>query len=102
MAWLGDDEWSLTLRISDINYMAAEQAAQEAVVDKWARFLNSFDAGTRLEITVINRVLDETDVAFLVHKPRVGDGRNDWRDDFNQIVRGKLASSSSNTSPTSS
>ena len=30
VAWLGADEWSLTLRISDINYLAAEQSKQEA------------------------------------------------------------------------
>lgn len=97
VAWLGADEWSLTLRISDINYLAAEQSKQEAVVDRWARFLNSFGAGTRLEITVINRILDEADVAQLVQKPRTGDGWDEWRDDFNRIVRGKLASASRNT-----
>ncbi|MBW3069617.1 type IV secretion system protein VirB4 [Actinomyces sp. 594] len=97
VAWLGADEWSLTLRISDINYLAAEQSTQEAIVDRWARFLNSFGAGTRLQVTVINRVLDEADVAQLVQKPHTGDGWDHWRDDFNRIVRGKLASASSNT-----
>jgi hypothetical protein len=97
VAWLGADEWSLTLRISDINYLAAEQSKQEAVVDRWARFLNSFGAGTRLEITVVNRVLDDADVAQLVQKPHKHDGWDEWRDDFNAIVRGKLASASRNT-----
>lgn len=97
VAWLGADEWSLTLRISDINYLAAEQSKQEAVVDRWARFLNSFGAGTRLQVTVINRILDEADVAQLVQKPRTGDGWDDYRDDFNRIVRGKLAAASRNT-----
>lgn len=97
VAWLGADEWSLTLRISDINYIAAEQDTQEAVVDRWARFINSLGAGTRLEITVINRVLDEADVARLVHKPRADDGWDQWRDDLNRIARGKLAAVSGNT-----
>jgi hypothetical protein len=81
VAWLGADEWSLTLRISDINYWPPNRRSRGRG-RPWARFLNSFGAGTRLEITVINRVLDEADVGQLVQKPHAGDGWDEWRDDF--------------------
>ncbi|MEL4506283.1 DUF87 domain-containing protein [Luteococcus sp. H138] len=97
VAWLGADEWSATLRISDINYLAAEQDTQEAVVDRWARFLNSFGAGMRVEVTVLNRVLDDEAVASLVAKELHGDEIDQWREDFNKMVRGRLASVAGNT-----
>lgn len=97
IAWLGADEWSMTLRISDINYVAAAQEHQEAIVDRWARFINSFGAGTRLQETIVNRVLDDVDVATLLHKPMTGDEFDKYRADSNRIVRDKLAAASGNT-----
>lgn len=97
VAYLGADEWSMTLRISDINYVSAAQNDQEVILDRWARFLNTFDAGARIQETVINRVLDDTDVARLVQKKARGDQYDIYRDDHNRIVRSKLATSSGNT-----
>lgn len=97
VAWLGADEWSMTVRISDINYVAASQEHQESIVDRWARFLNSYGAGTRVQETVINRVLDDVDVAALLHKPLLGDEFDAYRADSNRIVRDKLSAASGNT-----
>lgn len=97
VAYLGSDEWSMTLKISDINYVSAAQNDQEVILDKWARFLNSFDSGSRIQETVINRVLDDADVARLVQKEYRGDQYDKYREDHNKIVRGKLATSSGNT-----
>ncbi len=97
VAWLGEDEWSLTLRISDINYVAADPHRQESIVDLWGRFLNGFGAGTRLQVNVINRVLDEADVRTMVQKALTGDGLDTWREDFNAIVAQTLTQRSANT-----
>lgn len=97
VAWLGEDEWSMTLRISDINYIAAAEEQQESILDRWARFLNSYGAGTRIQQTIINRVLDDTDVTQLVQKPLKGDEYDGFRNDFNRIVRDKLSTASGNT-----
>src|SRR5690606_30974963 len=51
IAWLGEDEWSVTVRLSDINYIAAAEDQQESIVDRWARFLNSYGSGTRVQET---------------------------------------------------
>lgn len=97
VAWLGSDEWSMTLRISDINYVAAGEDHQTAIVEKWARLLNTYGDGTRLQETIINRVLDDADVALIAQKKPRGDGYDALREDFNRNVREKLARSSGNT-----
>lgn len=97
VAWLGEDEWSLTLHISDINYTAAGQEAQEGLLDQWAKFLNSFGSGTRIQETVLNRVLDDQTVAQMLQKKYQGDGLDEWREDFNAIVRKTLSKNSGNT-----
>lgn len=97
VAWLGEDEWSMTMRISDINYVSASEEQQTDIVDRWARFLNSFGAGTRIQETIVNRVLDDVDVSSLVQKPLTGDQYDIYRKDFNRIVREKLADASGNT-----
>ena len=40
IAYLGGDRWSVSLRISDINYQVATQDQQLDVVDRWGRFLS--------------------------------------------------------------
>lgn len=97
VAWLGADEWSVTLHISDINYVAAGQESQEGLLDQWAKFLNSYGAGTRIQETVLNRVLDDRDVAQMLQKSYQGDGLDRWREDFNGIVRGILSQNSGKT-----
>ncbi len=97
IAWLGEDEWSITVRLSDINYIAAAEDQQESIVDRWARFLNSYGAGTRVQTTIVNRVLDDADVTQLIQKPLSDDKHDVYRQDFNTIVRNKLAEASGNT-----
>ncbi|MFT8443395.1 MAG: DUF87 domain-containing protein [Bifidobacterium aquikefiri] len=94
IAYLGSDEWSITMSMSDINYVASAQDTKEALVDQWAKFINSFGAGTRIQENVINRVLDEADVTDLVQKPLAGDQFDQWREDFNRIATNKLRSGS--------
>ena len=97
VAWLGGDEWSMTCRLSDINYVASAQSHQQAVLDRWAGIINSFGAGTRLQLNVINRVLDDVDAAARVSKQLTGDGLDPLREDFNRIVRQKLVEATGNT-----
>ena len=98
VAWLGEDEWSLSVLISDINYRAIAQEEQERIIDQWAKFINSYGSGTRLQINVLNHVLEDSDLASLVEKPLVGDELDEWREDYNRVVRHKLSTANGNTS----
>ena len=63
----------------------------------WAKYLNSYGAGTRIQETVLNRVLDDRDVAQMLQKRYQNDGLDRWREDFNGIVRDTLNKNSGNT-----
>lgn len=58
VAYLGQDRWSVTLRISDISYQIASQDVQMDVVERWGRFLNSVGEGMGIQVTVMTRTLD--------------------------------------------
>lgn len=92
MAWLGADEWSLTLRIHDINYGDADPQLQEGIVERWGQMLNTFGAGSRLQVSVLNRVVADDEVAAMVGKPLVKDDLDPWRETYNQLTAGRLAS----------
>lgn len=98
VAWIGEDEWSLSVLIPDINYRAIAQEDQERIIDQWAMFLNSYGAGTRVQVSVLNHVLDEGELTKLVEKPLTGDNLDRWRKEYNAIVRQKLAATNGNTS----
>lgn len=51
VAYLGQDRWSVTLRISDISYQIASQDVQMDVVERWGRFLNSVGEGMGIQVT---------------------------------------------------
>lgn len=91
IAWLGEDEWSITLRLLDINYESADTEIKESILDQWGRFINSYGGGIRIQQNVINRVLDDEAVADMIQMQPRQDAWDHWREDFNNIVRGRLA-----------
>lgn len=93
IAWLGADEWSVTLRLEDITYQAAATSVQEGIVDQWARFLNSFGAGVRAQINVINRAVETTTLMDGVTKTMKQDGFDDLRADLNTVIGQKITQS---------
>ena len=93
IAWLGADEWSATLRLDDISYQSAAATVQEDILDKWARFLNSFGGGARAQINVINRAVQTTTLIDGATSQLRGDGFDDLRADLNEVVAQKITQS---------
>ena len=91
IAYLGGDRWSVSLRISDINYQVATQDQQLDVVDRWGRFLNSVGENMGVQITVATRMLDPEEVTRSIAMPLRGDMLDGLRGDFNRNVRRRLA-----------
>ncbi|MCI1914400.1 MAG: ATP-binding protein [Bifidobacteriaceae bacterium] len=96
-AYLGNDLWSVTLRISDVNYLIATQENQLEIIDKWGKFLNSFGGGQSVEVSVSTRSLDSSQVGRAISMPLRGEGLDSWRRDFNSILDEKLTSMSKNS-----
>lgn len=89
---LGGGKYSLTLRLSDINYQMATEDRQRELLEKYARFFNGFSTGEQLQITIVNRRVEKEMLLakVLLPAPRHADAVADLRDDQNRIVRGKI------------
>ena len=97
VAYLGQDRWSVTPRISDISYQIASQDVQMDVVARWGRFLNSVGEGMGIQVTVMTRTLDPESAVQGLAMDVKGDGLDALREDFDRHVRRKLSGQSSGT-----
>mgnify|MGYP000958786851 FL=1 len=94
MCWLGGNRYSLTLKLSDIDYRLATSSTQEAIIEKYAHFLNS--AGQHVQITVVNRVLDKDKLNREVQLQLRGDGFDMQRGEYNALVTKRLETDRNN------
>lgn len=96
LVYLGHDQWSVVLQLSDVNYLIATEAHQMEILDRWAKFLNLFDANMQVQVLVSNQTLRSVMVADQMAMPEAGDIFDSLRADFNHVVRDKLSAMSSN------
>lgn len=96
LVYLGHDQWSVVLQLSDVNYLIATEAHQMEILDRWAKFLNLFDANMQVQVLVSNQTLRSVMVADQMAMPEAGDTFDPLRADFNRVVRNKLSAMSSN------
>lgn len=68
------------------------------IIDRWAKLINSFDAGQSLQIAAYTRTRGMDEIPRDVTMPDHGDGLDAFRRDYNSLVAGKLESASRNTS----
>lgn len=89
---LGGGKYSLTLRLSDINYQMATEDRQRALLEHYARFFNGFGASEQLQITIVNRRVEKSTMLakVLFPEPRHGDRLTEYRADHNKIVSDKI------------
>lgn len=94
---LGGGQYSMLLRLSDVDYEVLTDSVQEAIVEQYARFLNSFDADQRVQMVVVNRFLDPQVLRKSAEVRLRGDALDMWRRDLNALIRSKLADGRNNT-----
>lgn len=92
IAQLGDDEWSITMRLPDIGYVVASSERQRHILDAWAKLLNMFADGTRLQITCIMCDVNPQDVIRQTGIMRRDDGFDVLRDDLERIISRRVSS----------
>ena len=56
-ASLGDGRWSATILFQDINYQLSPESHQMEIIDRWAKLINSFEAGQSVQIASYTRSL---------------------------------------------
>ncbi len=98
IAYLGDDRWSATIAFTDINYQLSPESHQMEIIDRWAKLINSFDAGQSLQISSCTRTRGIDDILADISMPAHGDALDPLRADYNELAAGKLESVSRNTS----
>lgn len=87
---LEDGRYSKSYRLSDVNYLIARENEQLDIYEAWCKFLNSFDAGTLLQITINNRNLDVDNFEDQTMISETGDSLDKYREDYNKIVKDKI------------
>ena len=98
IAHLGGDQWSASIAFKDINYQLSPEAHQMEIIDKWARVINSFDAGQSVQIASYTRSRGVRGILADVMMDERGDGLDEYRRDYNRLAEGKLESVSRDTS----
>lgn len=98
IAYLGDDRWSATVMFTDINYQLSPEEHQMEVIDRWAKLINSFDAGQSLQIAAYTRTRGMDEILRDITMPDHGDGLDAYRRDYNGLIAGKFETASRNTS----
>ena len=98
IAHLGGYQWSASVVFEDINYQLSPEAHQMEIIDKWARVINSFDAGQSVQIASYTRSRGVREILADVMMDERGDGLDEYRRDYNRLAEGKLESVSRDTS----
>lgn len=96
IAWLGDKKWSATIRLGDIDYQLAPEELREAIIEKWASFLNGHLAGQHVQITILNQILDKEHLLDEVALSPRGDGFDAARGEYNTLISQRLESDRQN------
>lgn len=97
-ARLGDGRWSATILFQDINYQLSPESHQMEIIDRWAKLINSFEAGQSMQIASYTRSRGVREILADVMMDETGDGLDHYRLDYNRLAQGKLESVSRNTS----
>lgn len=89
------DKWSRTYRLGDVAYLSANQEEKIDVIDTHAEALNSLDSGTTFQLLVINRKIEDNTVERIKYE-EVGDGFDNFRKEYNDIIESRFSSDSKN------
>ena len=79
--------YSKTYKMQDINYNIAKLEDKVDIYMDWREALSSFDIDNRVQITIINRLLENDSMIKDVLLQEAGDGYDDFREEYNEIIR---------------
>ena len=79
--------YSKTYKMQDINFNLAKLEDKVDIYMNWREALSSFDINNRVQITIINRILESDSMIKDVLLQEAGDGYDDFREEYNEIIR---------------
>ena len=83
-----ENKYSKTYKFMDINYTTATYDEQEDILQRYCKFLNSFDCC--FKITINNKNKDMQDLRRYILLPYLNDGFDDFRKIYNDIIEEKI------------
>lgn len=89
------NKWSRTYRLGDVAYLSANQDEKIDVIDTHAEALNSLDSGSTFQLLIINRKIEDNTVERIKYE-EVGDGFDNFRKEYNDIIESRFSSDSKN------
>ena len=82
------NKYSKTYKFMDINYTTATYDEQEEILQRYCKFLNSFDCS--FKITINNKNKDMQDLRKYILLPYLNDVFDDFRKIYNKIIEEKI------------
>lgn len=88
------NKFSKCVRFSDINYAIASKTDKQEMFLDYSELLNSLDVGATTKITISNRRLNKKQFEESILLPKKNDSLDHFREEYNQMLMGKVTSSS--------
>ena len=90
---VGKNKYSLTYKLSDINYAIASREDKESMFLDYSELLNSFDSGATTKITVALRRINKKNFENEILLPFKADRLDIYRNEYNQMLLDKAINS---------
>lgn len=82
--------FSKSYRVPEVNFKTASQSNQEKLAELYSDFINSFEAGVSVEVTLYNKTIDEESFKEQVFLKMKEDGLNQFREEYNEMLVEKM------------
>lgn len=92
LLYLGDNKYSKSFVLKNINYETLDEEEQEKIILKYQEFLNSFSTNIEIYITINNKKIfkEEFRKEILLKELEVDDGKNHLRKEYNDMLIDKV------------
>ena len=91
---VNDHYYTKTIQFEDVNYLLAQEETQEAIFSGWCEFLNYFEPTVRFQLSFHNLRKPIKMHEKSVFIPEQGDGFDDTREEYTQMIRRQMSTGS--------
>lgn len=88
---VADGRYTKTIQFQDINYQLNQNEDKTAIFESWCDFLNYFDFSIPFQLSFLNLSATQDSFARSVTIPPQGDGFDDLRAEYTQMLQNQLA-----------
>ena len=88
------NQYSKTWSFTDINYAIASKEDKTSMFLDYSELLNALDSGASAKITIYNRRINKAEFEHSVLLPDRGDGLDEYRHEFNQMLTAQVTGTS--------